>query len=81
MAIQTGQLHWRCRRGAKELDMLLTTYLQRRYADASVTQQKTFQRLLELPDPDLLQLLLGTKVMDDPSVVDLVKEIRDAADH
>jgi len=61
--------------------MLLTTYLQRRYADASVTQQKTFQRLLELPDPDLLQLLLGTKVMDDPSVVDLVKEIRDAADH
>lgn len=61
--------------------MLLTAYLQRRYADAPPLQQRTFRRLLELPDPDLLQLLLGVKVMDDPSVVELVKEIRDAADH
>jgi antitoxin CptB len=81
VSTEAGQLRWRCRRGAKELDLLLTAYLQRCYADASATQQQTFRRLLELPDPDLLQLLLGTKVMDDPSVVDLVKDIRNAADH
>ena len=79
--VPAGQLRWRCRRGAKELDLLLTAYLDRHYASASVTQQQTFQQLLELPDPDLLQLLFGSTVMDDPQVADLIEKIRDAADH
>lgn len=79
--VPAGQLRWRCRRGAKELDLLLTAYLDRYYASASVTQQRTFQQLLELPDPDLLQLLFGSTVMDDPQVADLVEKIRDATDH
>jgi len=79
--VPAGQLRWRCRRGAKELDLLLTAYLDRYYASASVTQQHTFQQLLELPDPDLLQLLFGSTVMDDPQVADLIEKIRDAADH
>jgi len=81
MTAEAGRLRWRCRRGAKELDLLLTAYLDRRYAQASLTQQQTFQRLLDMPDPELLQLLFGTKVTDDPSVVDIVKTIREAADH
>ena len=79
MSAQAGRVRWRCRRGAKELDVLLTAYLERGYAHASASQRQTFERLLDLPDPDLLQLLLGTKVTDDPAVVDLVNSIRDAA--
>ena len=74
-------MRWRCRRGVKELDVLLTAYLERYYSSAPITHQRTFERLLELPDPDLLQLLFGTTVTDDPLVVDLIKKIRDAADH
>ncbi len=80
MTAEAGKLRWRCRRGAKELDALLTGYLDRRYACAPPTQRAAFERLLELPDPDLLQLLLGTRSMDDPVVADLIEQIRHAAD-
>jgi antitoxin CptB len=53
-----AQLHWRCRRGMKELDLLLEAYLCHRYPQAPVQEQRAFERLLEQPDPDLAGWLL-----------------------
>jgi antitoxin CptB len=52
-------LRWRCRRGMKELDLLLERYLQDHYAHAPRERQRAFERLLTLPDPVLAELLLG----------------------
>jgi antitoxin CptB len=52
-------LRWRCRRGMKELDLLLERFLVRHYDKASSETQRAFERLLALPDPVLAELLLA----------------------
>ncbi len=58
---ELSKLKWRCRRGMKELDVLLTRYLEQRYEQAPITEQMTFQALLELPNIDLYAYLIGQK--------------------
>jgi antitoxin CptB len=52
-------LRWRCRRGMKELDLLLERFLQNHYDEAPRERQQAFERLLTLPDPVLAEMLLG----------------------
>lgn len=61
------RLRWRCRRGMRELDVLLTRYLEDYYPDASGIEQSAFRRLLDAPDPELFSLLMGrTEAQSDP---------------
>ena len=59
MSAAPGQLAWRCRRGVKELDLILGAWLERHYAQASASDRALFERLLELPDPELAGYLLN----------------------
>jgi antitoxin CptB len=59
MAVDEGKLRWRCRRGMKELDILLTRYVDERYGAASAEEQQAFQRLLEAQDPVIYAYCLG----------------------
>jgi antitoxin CptB len=52
------RLRWQCRRGMKELDQLLTRYLDGDYAVASETDKAAFHAVLELSDPELVGYLL-----------------------
>jgi antitoxin CptB len=52
-------LRWRCRRGMKELDVLLTRYLERDYHIAALPQRQAFEELLERSDPEILDYILG----------------------
>ncbi|MGE5624812.1 MAG: succinate dehydrogenase assembly factor 2 [Bacillota bacterium] len=45
----------------KELDLLLTGYLDSRYSDTSETEQGAFRALLDLQDPELYAYVLGQK--------------------
>jgi len=54
-----SRLLWRCRRGLKELDLLLERFARERWAGASPGLRGGFERLLDLPDPVLVELLLG----------------------
>jgi antitoxin CptB len=54
-------LRWRCRRGMKELDVLLTRYLDRDYYKVPLPQRQAFEALLEMADPDILDFILGRK--------------------
>jgi antitoxin CptB len=54
-----ARLRWRCRRGMRELDVILERYLTERFPGASPALQQAFVALLELQDPDLAALLLG----------------------
>jgi antitoxin CptB len=54
-----AQLRWRCRRGMKELDLLLGGWLERRWDAADATQRQSFQWLLEQPDPEIAAWLIG----------------------
>ena len=72
------RLRWLCRRGMKELDVVLESYLQRSYPSAAGEEQQAFRSLLELPDPELYGLLLGRgEAADEPTrrLVDCLRRI------
>ena len=54
-----GRLQWRCRRGMRELDVLLERYLAEHWPQAGPAERGAFAQLLELPDPELHGLLTG----------------------
>jgi antitoxin CptB len=54
-----ARLAWRCRRGRKELDLLLLGWLARHFDSATGEQRARFASLLEMPDPELARYLLA----------------------
>jgi antitoxin CptB len=56
-----GKLRWRCRRGMKELDLLLARYVDERFCSASNVEQEAFRRLLESQDSVLYEYCLGSR--------------------
>jgi antitoxin CptB len=56
-----GKLRWRCRRGMKELDVLLARYVDERFCSASNLEQEAFRRLLETQDTVLHAYCLGSQ--------------------
>jgi antitoxin CptB len=57
---ELGELRWHCRRGMKELDLLLMRYVEQRFCSASNAEQEAFRRLLESQDQELYGYCLGT---------------------
>ena len=68
-------MRWRCRRGLKELDVLLERFLDSGYAACTPEQKRAFAQLVELPDPELAAYLLGDEVPEDPAFAALAKVI------
>ncbi|HET8552042.1 MAG TPA: succinate dehydrogenase assembly factor 2 [Gammaproteobacteria bacterium] len=71
-----GRLRWHCRRGMKELDVLLEGYLANRYDAAPQPERDAFVELLMLPDPQLLDYLTGRAAPSDAASVDVVEKLR-----
>ena len=59
-----SRLRWRCRRGMRELDVVLQRYLEQCYPGAAPAEQEAFERLLELQDPQLLAYVMRQAVPD-----------------
>ena len=75
LSSETAKLRWRCRRGMRELDVLLITFLTQSYESLPVEQKNIFSELLELPDPELHEHLLG-KYECDPIMEKLLQRMR-----
>lgn len=74
--MSNAQLRWQCRRGMRELDILLTNYFESDYLQASEEQKQAFRELLALPDPDLIGYLLGGQSPPEAALANVVKQIR-----
>lgn len=74
-----NRLRWQCRRGMRELDLLLLQFLDNGYAKLDKAAAQAFIRLLECPDALLLEWLLGRQRPSDKEVADVVQRIRGAA--
>lgn len=72
---ERSKVRWRCRRGMKELDVLLLAYLEHHYDAATADEQRRFAELLELPDPQLYAYLIGREIPADPALANLVRTI------
>ncbi len=69
-------LEWRCRRGTKELDLLMLTWLQQGFDHSSEAEQQVFLELLEWPDDRLIHLLMGQGHAENNRINELARKIR-----
>ena len=63
---QLSKLSWQCRRGTKELDLLLQRYLETHYLLADAQEKALFIELLALEDDELFKVLLGESTLKFP---------------
>jgi antitoxin CptB len=64
---ELGKLRWQCRRGSRELDLLLNNYLQTQYPLADEDEKTRFTEILKLDDPEMLvqfNLLSGQTILN-----------------
>jgi antitoxin CptB len=73
--LELGKLRWRCRRGMRELDELLTRHLDHEYGTDGPERQETFRRLLDAPDPLIYAWFLGREAPPDAGLSALVIRI------
>lgn len=72
-----SKLLWRCRRGTRELDVVLSGFVERRFDQLAVAEQSAFERLLEQQDPVIMDWILGRADPGDLlSIVDLIRADR-----
>jgi antitoxin CptB len=74
------RLKWRCRRGLLENDLLIERFFARHGDSITAQQAAGLQALTELPDNDLLELLLARREpdgpLDRPEVHAVLRQIR-----
>ena len=75
-ARERARLRWRCRRGMKELDLVLLRYLEQDYDAASPADRAAFARILELQDPELFGYLVGRAAPTDDTLRHVLARIR-----
>ncbi|HEY9400676.1 MAG TPA: succinate dehydrogenase assembly factor 2 [Luteimonas sp.] len=74
--VELKRLHWRCRRGMRELDQLLVRWLDRQWTQSSEDERAVFLRLLDSEDDRLWRWFLGHEVAPDDALDSLVQRIR-----
>ena len=77
--MKAGRLYWQCRRGMRELDLLLLGFLDTGYEALDAPGRAAFARLLRRPDQELLDLLMGRGRPVDGAEARVVDAVRRAA--
>jgi antitoxin CptB len=73
---EVARLRWRCRRGMRELDVVLLRYLEEDYPRASLADRAAFAQILELQDPEIFGYLVGRQTPAEASLGNVVARIR-----
>jgi len=69
------RLRWRCRRGMLELDLLFQNFLARDFPHLDARECAALERLLDLPDTELLEYCYHRSRPADPELAALVDRI------
>ncbi|MDR2852269.1 MAG: succinate dehydrogenase assembly factor 2 [Burkholderiaceae bacterium] len=77
-----SRLKWRCRRGLLENDLFIARFFARHEAHLTQSQARALERLMDLSDHDLLDLLLGRKecvpdLVAAPEIVAVLRLLRE----
>ncbi|MDN5938448.1 MAG: succinate dehydrogenase assembly factor 2 [Salinisphaera sp.] len=73
---EAARIRWLCRRGMKELDVLLELFFHSEYAQLDATGQGVFRQLLEYEDPALYAILVGGAVPESRDQAAMAARIR-----
>ena len=56
---EKSRILWRCRRGTKEMDLLLQLFVAEHYDNLTPIEQSAFRCLLDQADPDIMDWIMG----------------------
>ena len=74
----TARLRWRCRRGTREMDLLLLRFLERDYPHLDAGEQSLFGALLDESDPDLYAWITGQTEPANPDYRPIIDRINES---
>jgi antitoxin CptB len=78
--VALNRLKWRCRRGLLENDLLIERYFAQHGSCITLRQAEGLNALMDLPDNDLLDLLLARREpageLDRPAVREVLARMR-----
>ena len=74
--VELNRLRWRCRRGMLENDLILERFLDARGEAISDREIAALDRLLDLSDNELWDLLSGRQEPEDAAVKPLLETLR-----
>lgn len=70
-----ARLRWRARRGLLENDLIIERFFNRYEAELSDTDIEALDRILDLPDYELMDLLLERKQLEPPLDTPEIKKL------
>ena len=73
------RLRWRCRRGVREMDLLLDRFLAAAGGPLDEDTRQALERLLDRPDRDVLDWIARRRPPPDAALAALVDRIRSAS--
>jgi antitoxin CptB len=73
-----NRIRWRCRRGMLENDLVLARFLEARGPSLTEDEVAMLDRLLDLTDNDLWDLIAGRQEPQDQDVVPVLLQLRAA---
>ncbi|MGD9601097.1 MAG: succinate dehydrogenase assembly factor 2 [Gammaproteobacteria bacterium] len=71
-----NKLRWRCRRGMRELDMVLERFLASDFGQLDEAGRAAFSCLLDATDPELYDWLLGRAAPPNPALGALLERLK-----
>ena len=74
--VRLQRLRWHCRRALLELDIVFQRYWQEVGDDVGEEEQTALERLLEMEDHDLWQLVSGRADAEDPQLQVMLDSLR-----
>ena len=75
----TARLRWRCRRGTREMDLLLLRFLEQEYPYLDTREQSLFGTLLDEADPDLYAWITGQSEPSNPDYLPIIGKINNCS--
>mgnify|MGYP001326548064 FL=1 len=73
---EKSRILWRCRRGIKEMDIVLQDFIKDSYDELNNENKSAFSKLLEEQDLDILNWVLGKDKPEDAALIEIIKKIR-----
>jgi len=72
-----ARMRWRCRRGIRELDLLLEQFLAESYPSLAPELRATLDALLDEPDLDILAWITNRRDPPRPEYAPLIDRLRE----
>ena len=75
-ALDLAKIRYQCRRGMLELDLVLSRFLDKGFNTLTKEEQLNFATLLDFPDQDLYEFLMGRASPEPLSLQLIIHKLR-----